>query len=120
MLPDEEESCRPHFVFASTDLCALVALLLSSSDNALNGTASKEEWVNHFQLAGNFRQPLASVIFVQVLILYPSYFYIMNMMLKDLGQLPKQLRNLSLDKTHCVCVLQLWTSASNDYGRDSL
>jgi len=57
LLPDEEESCRPHFVSASTDLCALVALLLSSSDNAPNGTASKEEWVNHFQLAGNFRQP---------------------------------------------------------------
>ena len=49
------------------------------------------------------RLALGTVILVQVLVLYPAYFYIMNSMLWDLDQLPRVFRDFRLKSAECSC-----------------
>eukprot|EP00435_Cladocopium_sp_Y103_P059843 s49_g21.t1 len=46
---------------------------------------------------------LAGVIVIQVLVLYPAYFYIMNSMLRDVDQMPKLFRDFRLEGAECFC-----------------
>lgn len=46
---------------------------------------------------------LAAVTLIQVLVLYPAYFYIMNSMLADMNQLPRLFRDFELDRSECLC-----------------
>lgn len=46
---------------------------------------------------------LAGVILIQVLVLYPTYFYIMNTMLRDVEEMPRLVRDFRLEEAECFC-----------------